>query len=291
MSQTHIVVIHGLASKPPEATLHERYRRHLSESLPNEFPEAQFHTVYWADLMGYSPPDGPEEDEYQEDGENFQSYSFFEETKFLLGGLLRSKSADFVEAKMSEAMQNPKLHATAIGSIIDSLPAHLAGKPARRLYDRFLPDLHRYFFGNRRNDVLSRLTAKLESIPENAHVCLIAHSMGSIIALDAIVSGRPINTLITIGSPLGITVVQEQLGLDSAAKESLATKVGHWFNLYDRLDVVALDNDLADDFEPMIVNDIRVRNFFVNKDGERNHHKSYGYLRTPELGGIVQELL
>ena len=112
--------------------------------------------------------------------------------------------------------------------------------------------------------------------------------MGSIIAMDLILKGtRNIKTLVTIGSPLGIRVVKEQLGITPEKLNGLSKKIGTWFNHYDRLDIVALDSDLADDYAPMPVEDVRIRNEFVNKDGERNHHKSYGYLRTPEMAEII----
>lgn len=116
--------------------------------------------------------------------------------------------------------------------------------------------------------------------------------MGSIIAADVIVADNPdINTFITIGSPLGLRVVQEQIGITNDAKQQLSRKPMQWFNLYDRRDVVALDSDLADDFEPTSILDIRIRNEFVNKNGDRNHHKSYGYLRCPEMGELVASLM
>ena len=68
-------------------------------------------------------------------------------------------------------------------------------------------------------------------------------------------------------------------------------RIGEWFNLYDRMDVVAVDSDLADDYDPIEVEDIRIRNQFINKDRERNHHKSYGYLRCPEMGEIIEDLI
>ena len=116
--------------------------------------------------------------------------------------------------------------------------------------------------------------------------------MGSIIALDLIGSGtRMIDLFVTIGSPLGIGVVQSQIELDDQAKGALPDKIGHWFNFFDRLDVVALDSDLEDDFPQIGPLDVRIKNEFINKDGERNHHKSYGYLRTKELGAVVAPFL
>ena len=101
----------------------------------------------------------------------------------------------------------------------------------------------------------------------------------------------PLIVLITIGSPLGVTVVQEQINLNSVTRRAIPRRVNRWFNFYDRLDVVALDTDLADDFPGVPLLDVRVRNEFVAKDGDRNHHKSYGYLRAKPLGEVVRDFL
>ena len=86
-------------------------------------------------------------------------------------------------------------------------------------------------------------------------------------------------------------MIKEQLGVDATVCDDLHNRITTWFNLYDRLDTIALDSDLGDDFEPMPVVDVRIRNEFVTKEGERNHHKSYGYLRSPELGEIIRDIL
>lgn len=292
MANTHFVIIHGLASKPAKDVLRRRYAKYLDEGVGTEIPPDRIHLAYWADRMGYVPPDGADRDEYVEGGENFRPYSFWEQTKFVAWGVVRSQITQLVEEKLSGCLADPKLHAAGVDSIFSHLPTQLVSAPARRVYERFLPDMHLYFFGDQKEPVRSRLREQLAVVPDSSDVCLIAHSMGSIIAADLILAGtRKIQTFITIGSPLGLRVVKEQIGVSDQAKSSLSSKIGQWFNLYDRLDIVALDNDLVDDYAPMSILDVRVRNEFVNKEGERNHHKSYGYLRSPEMGEIVRELL
>ena len=78
------------------------------------------------------------------------------------------------------------------------------------------------------------LTDVLDSFPPSSKTCLIAHSMGSIIALDVILRGtHPIDTLITVGSPLGIKVVQKQIGATAAKRRSIPQRVARWFNFSD----------------------------------------------------------
>ena len=291
MPDTHFVIVHGLASKPPEAVLAERYHRFLQESVRKPIATDRCHTVYWADLMGYVPPDGPEKDEFSDEGPNFEPYSFIEQFRFFLRGSVRTNFTTVVERSLNDALNSPTLDETRVRVLLESIPEQLAGGPATLVYSRFLPDMHRYFFGDFRATVQDRLRESLDSIPTGDRVCLIAHSMGSIVALDTLLGNtRDVDTLITIGSPLGISVVQEHLKITPSTKDKLGSKIGQWYNLYDRLDIVALDSDLQDDFDPLPILDVRVRNEFVTKDGERNHHKSYGYLRSPELGEIVRNL-
>ena len=283
MSDSHFVLIHGLSSKPPKATLESRYEKYLSESVGNPISPERIHLAYWADLMGYEP-DGPAQDEYTDGGVNFKPYSLREALGFGIRGFLRHQGVDLVEDKLRGALgangDNQNMAAV--------LPAAIAGGPAGKIYERFVPDLNRYFFEGFRERVRDRLNEQLAAVPAGATVTLIAHSMGSIIAADLLLnSSRSVQTFVTIGSPLGIRVIKEQLGVTTERLEQMGGRIGEWFNLYDRMDVIALDSDLADDYAPIDVEDVRIRNEFVNKHGERNHHKPYGYLRCPEMGEII----
>jgi len=68
----------------------------------------------------------------------------------------------------------------------------------------------------------------------------------------------------------------------------------YWYNLSDLRDKIAVNYKLEDDFkenarhvrpEDMIV----VNNYEYG--GEKNPHKSFGYLRTPEVTGIIEAFL
>lgn len=295
-AEPKIVVVHGLASKPPKITLARRYRKYLGRAVGRRIKASECETVYWADLMGYDPPDTPAKDEYKEGANNFRAYSVWEEIKFQVRGTARPLIVNKLEEQLSDylaaakAAERNKLAKTALKTASELI----VSRAASRVYGRFLPDLHGYFFGGKRGVVQKRLTDCLNSLPKDSKVCLIAHSMGSIIALDVILNDpncRPINTFVTIGSPLGITVVKEQLGVNKVTRKALPRRIKRWFNFYDRLDIVALDSDLADEFPEVPLVDMRIRNEFVNKNGERNHHKSYGYLRTKPMGEVARVFL
>ena len=71
--------------------------------------------------------------------------------------------------------------------------------------------------------------------------------------------------------------------------------VGHWTNLADGNDIVTVTGTLEEDYGPsdtgVAVADHRVVNDYRRPTGEANHHKSYGYLRTPEFSPIARGFL
>ncbi len=139
-------------------------------------------------------------------------------------------------------------------------------------------------------------------------IMLIAHSMGSIIAYDVLRDlGRrdrdfPVHRLVTIGSPLGLFEVksrvhEERITYTDVPVRTPTVVTDGWVNYADRRDPVAFDIHLADDYRPNgagvhVVDDL-VLNDYVSPSPkeERNSHKSYGYLRTPELSEYIQAFL
>lgn len=288
MTDKHFVIIHGLAAKPAPATLSERYLRYLAGSAGASFPADRAQLVYWADLMGYDALD-PGEDEYISGGDNFAPYSLWEEIKFHGSGFVRRQAAQVIEGAIENFLQKPD--DSSIKQIVSALSGRDLDSVSEHIYGSFLPDLDRYFNKGQREPVKKRLADALDAVPADAEVCVIAHSMGSIIALDLIGTGtRRIDLLATIGSPLGIGVVQSQIGMDDAAKVELPNKIHRWVNFFDRLDIVAIDSDLEDDFPQITPVDVRIKNEFQGRNG-RNHHKSYGYLRSEELGSVIEGFL
>lgn len=285
-----IVIIHGLASKPAVDTLARRYRKYLNEGVGTEISESHVHTVYWADLMGYAPVTAAS-DEYVEGANNFRELSGLERSLITIRSQLRKRLKDAVESNISEYLDpNQPDRQGVIRDIAVNVFGRIVNRKAQGIYERFLPDLDRYFNKGSREPVKRRLTDVLDGTV--GEVCVIAHSMGSIVALDVLLHEQhTIDRLITIGSPLGIKVVQNHLLTGDASIANLKDKLGTWHNFYDRLDVVALDHDLNDDYHAVQIEDEAVENLFVDAEGNRNHHKSYGYLRAPALGGVVRSFL
>jgi len=145
-------------------------------------------------------------------------------------------------------------------------------------------------------------------------IMLIAHSMGTIIGYDVLRDigqkdpSFEIAHLVTIGSPLGLPHVKAKIIKErpyGGAKRTRGAKrkrvrtptivTERWVNYADRRDPVAFDSHLRDDFGPnarkIRVEDDLVINSYRSPSGEPNYHKSYGYLRTPELSEQIAAFL
>jgi hypothetical protein len=105
-----------------------------------------------------------------------------------------------------------------------------------------------------RDELRNRLLKNLRDLKEQVdHLVIVSHSMGTIVAYDVLrnCAGCPhVDTLITVGSPLGIREVQDELiaeGVDDV--DFPAATLGSWINIYDPLDpVCGVDPKLANDY-------------------------------------------
>lgn len=159
----------------------------------------------------------------------------------------------------------------------------------RKLTRAFLRDVNDYFFVPERREAMRR--SVLERIEAGGGpFVVIGHSQGSMVAYDVLQS-LPADTdvplFVTIGSPLGITEVQDQVKrLTSQRTLAVPACVREWLNVADALDPVALDKDLSDEFTPSS----RIRNVrHSNPDSPRNPHSGTGYLRTPPVHDAVHD--
>jgi hypothetical protein len=85
---------------------------------------------------------------------------------------------------------------------------------------------------------------------------VVAHSLGSVVAYEtlAATSGHGVHTLVTIGSPLGISNLIFEMPLDPGGGLWPGTEA--WTNIADRGDIVALEKDLRPRFGPRVMNAI-----------------------------------
>ena len=171
-----------------------------------------------------------------------------------------------------------------------------------------IQDTGRYFSNH--NDIACKIRdlqkqPLREAAENNDRVLLIGHSMGSIIAYDSLWELQYleniedcVDTLLTIGSPLGMHYVQKHLsGLNNKQAPSYPGNLRQWINISARGDLVALDRSMADDFRAMV--DSQQLESITDRHGDifnhyrdskgLNVHKSYGYLINPVVSQTIAD--
>ena len=175
-----------------------------------------------------------------------------------------------------------------VGNLFPFLIPHLADERI----ELHLRDLMRYT--HNLNDIATHaremIKMPLRAAWESGRpVLLAAHSMGSVIAYDALWEmsrdsrdDLRIDLLLTMGSPLGQSYLQRRtLGHDRNGRDRYPDNIRRWVNLSAVGDMTAVNPYLAGDFGEMAelglierIEDIEVFNFFRH-DGELNVHAEY----------------
>lgn len=270
-----IIGIHGLSNKPPPDVLEQGWKSAIIEGLATnrgiEAADINFRSVYWADVM-YEHPD-PEPDLYH---------------KAKPAALKRYRDGwfDYLRAQTLDIG----------GDVIDSTKRLFGFHEAADLVlKKKLPDLYRYYTEQATREELRQRLREAIFDNQDKQIMLVAHSMGSIVAYDTLrLIGREapaisIVHLVTIGSPLGMPHVKRKIMQESHLVRTPSI-VRQWTNLADRRDPVAIDVHLRDDFEANATG-VRVVDDLVMNDWGGIHHKSYGYLRTPEFTDLVRSFI
>ena len=298
-----IIGMHGLGNKPPQRTLRTWWKASIAEGLKAFARSIQYYSfemVYWAHYLNPDPLQPRVKDKkhqyYIEDPYSKAPKGVEVEAP----SALRRKILDYVDAKLDKLFLNDD--ATINFTSITDLVIH-----------HFFSDLEAYYRNYcvnkpgtecRAKEVICSHLARVLKKHRKKKILLIAHSMGSIIAYDVLTeyaTGVNIDTLVTIGSPLGLPVIQSKIIVESGGINSLESPLktpenilSYWYNLSDLRDRIAIDYKLADDFEENSrlvrpVDKIVVNNYEFM--GQKNPHKSYGYLRTAEMAKIIDTFI
>ncbi len=297
-----IIGIHGLGNKPPHKMLEKWWLEAIREGLKNigKFKfDPKFELVYWADILNDKPlnnlilnPENP----YYLDEPYTVSPKIIPKKKLST----KEKFLGFLEEQMDKIFLNDDLSPNFefISDIIFKkyfleLEAYYAKQP--EIND---PD-----FKSVKELIRNRL-AKIIRKHKNKDILLIGHSMGSIIAYDVCSFVEPeikIDTLATIGSPLGMQIIISKIAEETKkynpniSKLRTPKNITHqWQNFSDLEDKVALNYNLADDYEAnksgvKVKDNIVKNNYCIN--GESNPHKSFGYLRSAEFSNMIANFI
>lgn len=132
------------------------------------------------------------------------------------------------------------------------LPAPVRDLIAGQLTAMFLHDVHDFLYVKERREAMEHILLDRIRAGGGPFV-IVAHSQGTMIAYDLLrqlnKSQCDVSLFITIGSPLGLDEVQDELRRWCGVRGKLPFPpcVDSWLNVADRLDPVALDNDISDD--------------------------------------------
>ncbi|NCF23216.1 MAG: hypothetical protein GWP60_01655 [Gammaproteobacteria bacterium] len=293
MTRPLILYVPGLLPKP-EAGIHrqalrrcllEGLRRHDAE-VAREFSEANrsFDLVAWT------------YDFYRE----YRDFALDAESIDEMLGRPDASEQDIVEASSPGKRLLRWLY--RVGNLFPFLIPHLADERV----ELHVRDLMRYV--HNRNDIAMH-TREMLKMPLRAAweagrpVLLAAHSMGSVIAYDAlwemsrdVRDKLRIDLLLTMGSPLGQGYLQRRiLGHDKPGAERYPDNIRRWVNLSAVGDMTAVNPYLKNDFGEMVrlgliehIDDIEIFNFF-RLDGELNVHAEYGYLVNKVTAAVVAD--
>lgn len=278
-----ILCIHGRSNKPEETTLLEWWRSSIDEGLLKNcsvgLGDIEVDMAYYADIYNDKPV---------ADANNKEPYKPAEPCTLVE---YKKKIIDRLRGVAGDWLDDPLDWLDEHGGILSHF--------ARGILKKTLKDLAEYYNETEtREKVQARLLSKLDKY-HNREIILVSHSKGTIVAYDVLRAmgkdpeyyGMDVGHFITLGSPLGLTVVQGQTSSEKGGKlrtPSVVTK--GWHNFSDPGDFVAIDSHLRDDYEANSSN-VRVEDELVANDYPGNAHKSYGYLRTPEFSRLIKSLI
>lgn len=297
-----IIGIHGLDNKPPKEILEKWWKEAIIEGLqkcnyPTELPH--FEMVYWADILHIIP---------QNESETDMNSPFFLDEKYAKAADdfvpenhdTRIKIVDYLSHKLNKFLLNDD-YTSNYEFVTDTI------------VDRYFDDLSAYYHKDPSfkiplsNKTKMMIRQRLESVLKkykNDKIMLISHSMGTIIAYDVLSFVTPeinIDTFITIGSPLALPIVLSQIAaerkltqINGFVKITAPENINKWVNYSDILDKIAFNYKLNDDFAPN-TKGVSPTDFLVTNNyqinGVANPHKSYGYLRTPEIANVINQFI
>lgn len=288
-----IIGIHGLSNKASKEILEDWWLKSIIEGLSINLNEddckPKFKMVYWADLLHDKPQDPTISDKsdplYIDEPYIPKDVNYVPEKN-----PIRKRLLNYFNEKIDSVLLNDDLSTNY--KLITNKIMHT-----------YFEDMAVYYSNAKiRNAVRSRLANTLQTHKKD-EIMLVSHSMGTMIAYEVLTHIVPkinIKTFVTMGSPLGFPLIKARLAneLNITKKKDLILTTPNnvtnsWYNFSDITDKVAFDYILADDFSENS-NNISVTDFEVFNDykaKERNPHKAYGYLRTPELSEVIWEFM
>jgi subtilisin family serine protease len=295
-----VVYIHGIANKPVASVLKCQWDTALFSTQLGD----RSRMAYWVNRDRYPTPSdetcgSPDSNTTMSAPSVYglsleglaASAPIDEEIKALTPDTARQAFLKRIADKMEESGEAPLggISTKDTQAKILPLPKFLRDLIARQLTKAFLVDVHDFLFDKEKRDRMEQtLIDRLE--PGGGPFVVIAHSQGSMIAYDVLRRLDPnrikVPLFVTIGSPLGIKEVQDALKEWTGGTLPFPRCVTRWVNVADRLDPVAADPQLDNDYQGKIDDFVEVG---LNPASPRHPHSASGYLSTEFVRGPVRE--
>ncbi len=299
-----ILDVHGIGNKPIESTLKCQW----DHALFGFDAGARTRLAYWVNREYYPLPSegtcGSGDTTDVEEGPTGRALSVaahLAQTSLEdeAAALTTNRKQRDVLVRIARQIDEPQIealsegpHAAGVQGFILPLPPALRRWITRKLTRAFLRDVHDYLFVPERRQVMRQ--SVLERLqPGGGPFVVIGHSQGSMIAFDVLSELDPghyeVPLFVTVGSPLGITEVQDQLKiLLGKSKLTVPRCVGRWLNVCDPGDPVAADSTLRDDFSGgSVIEDVEA----TNLDSPAHPHSGTGYLRLDVARRAVRDVV
>jgi hypothetical protein len=322
LASKKIIMIHGLASKPPPDFSHHLWRRTLIENIrvsnrqlarSLDTDTEVFESAYWANVVPHHIPDDTgyckklqRQVDKVIDERRKTKEGFHVGVKEKVGGFFKDRGLDLV-----------KLLAGAL-TIKDNVMNEFLRETELYDQDQYIADQMRAPLEN----------ALRRAWDEGREPIIVSHSMGTFISYDVLwrfshrkttgfkkYNNKRVKMFITMGSPLGDSTVRDLLFArhhQDHGQRQFPTNIDFWHNYACLGDVVAHQKNFSDIFyQPMrelklfpsnkkfrsidyvdLHNPFEVVTHSGNRNKEkRNPHKSYGYLAQPRLGSWIADYL
>ena len=260
-------------------------------------PQDELARVREADIAELVGPDAGTEVDAQ-DAERLTSIAakmlgetpLVNETKFAeCTAELRGEAGEHVRRIQAQRYGAAALQA----KIFNFLPKPMRQWLTRNVTKMFLRDVNDLFVDKAKGArMFESLRERLRS--GNGPFVVVAHSQGTMIAYCVLMepefANKDIALFVTMGSPLGITEVQDYIReLTGQRKLAVPPNVRRWINVCDPLDPVALDKDIAAEFTASAKRVTVENHVKFNPDSPRHPHSGTGYLSLEEVRQPVRQ--
>ena len=305
-----IIYVHGIANKPPASILKCQWDHALFGVDLGD----RSRMAYWVNRAFYPRPTDAtcgDADQVNVDDDEVTTRTIMalskgaaadtadpveQEIEALADSEAQYRFLRSIADKMETAeMPAGGIAAAEVGAKVLPLPRWARGLLVSRLTRAFLRDVNEFFFNaERRKAMTDSLTERLAA--GGGPFVIVAHSQGTMIAYEVLrhlkKTDADVRLLVTVGSPLGLKEVQDVFHKWTGAtgKLPIPACVARWVNVADRLDPVALDNDISNDFDGKIKIE-NEGNRILNADSPWSPHSATGYLKTRFAREAVNETL